>query len=168
MDTELVFRRAGAQDQSLAQQLVDGALREHGLHLLPDSSDVDLSDIREHYDARGGRLELIESPPGSPVGVLGWRPAADGVLELKKLYLSRDARGRGLGRAALERVVGHARATGCRVIVLETAAVLARANRLYTRFGFVPVCGAEAASFATLSAQCDLAYRFDLPPAACP
>lgn len=160
---------APTADREVAQRVVDGALREYGLHVLPESSDVDLTDLEGHYDARGGRFELPEDGDGAPLGVLGWRPAgdpADNVVELKKLYLAPAARGRGLGRRALERVVAAARASGARAVVLETAGVLAEANRLYTRFGFVPARGAEAASFATLSDQCDLAYRLDLAASA--
>lgn len=165
-DAGVTFRRATNGDRQTAQRLVDGALREYGLHVLLDTSDVDLTDLEGHYDARGGRFELLESNSGDPLGVLGWRPAADDdgarVVELKKLYLAPAARGRGLGRRALDRVVAAARSMGARAVVLETAAVLGEANRLYTRFGFVPVRGAQAASFATLSDQCDLAYRLDL------
>jgi GNAT superfamily N-acetyltransferase len=171
-DAGVRFRRATNRDQQIAQRLVDAALREYGLCVLLDTADVDLTDLERHYDGRGGRFELLESERGEPLGVLGWRPAAaaaaaadDGacVVELKKLYLAPAARGRGLGRRALDRVVAAARDLGARAVVLETAAVLGEANRLYTRFGFVPVQGAQAASFATLSDQCDLAYRLDLP-----
>ena len=165
---DVTFRRATNRDRDLAERVVDSALREYGLHVLPESSDVDLTDLEGHYDARGGRFELLEDPDGQALGVLGWRPVGgttgggQGVVELKKLYLTPAARGRGLGRRALERVVAAAREAGARAVVLETAAVLTEANRLYTRFGFVPVRGADAASFATLSDQCDLAYRLDL------
>jgi GNAT superfamily N-acetyltransferase len=161
---DVSFRRATNRDCDLAQQLVDAALREYGLHVLPESSDVDLTDLEGHYDARGGRFELLEGPNGDALGVLGWRPAGDGVVELKKLYLAPHARGRGLGRRALERAVDAARSSGAQAIVLETAIALSEASRLYIRFGFVPVRGEEAASFATLSDQCDLAYRLDLGP----
>jgi GNAT superfamily N-acetyltransferase len=157
------FRRATNQDADLAERVVDGALREYGLHVLLDSSDVDLTDIERHYDARGGAFEIIEGPSGELLGVLGGRPTSGGVYELKKLYLVREARGRGLGRLSLERVVAAARVAGCRAVVLETSAALGDANRLYSLFGFVPVRGDDAATFATLSAQCDLAYRLDLP-----
>jgi len=40
--------------------------------------------------------------------------------------------------------------------------VLSEANRLYTRYGFRPVRGRDAGSFARLSEECDLAYRLDL------
>jgi putative acetyltransferase len=158
---EVTFRRATRGDSPIALQLVDRALREYGLYALPGSSDVDLTDLEQHYDARGGCFELIEAG-GDVLGVIGWRPAGGGVIELKKLYLTSSARGHGLGRRALERVIDAARAAGARAIVLETATRLTEANALYRRLGFVPVQGEAAASFATLTDQCDLAYRLDL------
>ena len=158
---EVTFRRATSADLPAVHAVVAAALGEYGLHLLLDSSDVDLTSVERHYDERGGRLEIIEGAAGEPLGILGWRPAGE-VMELKKLYLTRAARGRGIGRLAVERAVGFARAAGSRVVVLETSARLSEANRLYTRLGFRPVHGAAAASFATLSDECDLAYRLDL------
>lgn len=158
---DVQFRRATNRDCEVAQRVIDRALRDYGLGVVLDGGDADLVDLERHYDARGGRFELLEVA-GEVVGVLGWRPADDGVFEVKKLYLAQAARGHGLGRRALARAVDAARAAGARAIVLETASVLREANRLYTRAGFVPVQGAAAASFATLSAQCNVAYRLDL------
>jgi GNAT superfamily N-acetyltransferase len=159
------FVRATNRDLDTIHRLVDAALREHeGLRLLLSSSDFDLTDIELNYHQRGGSFELLVGPDSGVVGVLGWRPAGDAVVELKKLYLAFSARGQGLGRLALERVVVAARALGSRAVVLETSAALKPANRLYTRFGFVPVKGEAAVSFACLSEQCDLAYRLDLEP----
>jgi putative acetyltransferase len=161
----VTFRRATNHDCALAQRIIDGALREYGLHVLLDSADADLTDIERSYDARGGAFEIVERESGEPLGVLAWRPATgadEPILELKKLYLTPAARGRGVGGRALQRVIDVARSASARAIVLETAAVLAEANRLYASFGFRPVHGSEAASFAMLSEQCDLAYRLDL------
>jgi putative acetyltransferase len=157
----VTFRRATSTDLPAVHAIVGGALAEYGLHLLLHSSDVDLTSVERHYDERGGRLEIIEGPAGEALGILGWRPAGD-VAELKKLYLTRAARGRGIGRLALERAVALARGAGCRALVLETAAVLHEAIRLYTRCGFRAVQGGDAASFATLSPECDRAFRLDL------
>jgi putative acetyltransferase len=158
---DVTFRRATGRDGERALSVVDRALRDYGMHALPRTSDRDLLDLEQHYDARGGCFELIEVG-GEVVGVLGWRPAGEGVFELKKLYLLSSARGRGLGRRAALRVIEAARAAGARAIVLETSLRLTDANRLYTRLGFVPARGAAAASFATLSEECDLAYRLEL------
>jgi len=162
---EVAFRRATNADREVAQRVVDRALREYGLCVVLDAGDRDLTDLEGHYDARGGRFELIEVSDGEVVGVVGWRQASDGVIELKKLYLAARARGHGVGRRALTRVIELARAAGARAIVLETAALLREANRLYTRAGFVAVNGEAAGPFATLTEQCDLAYRLELGPA---
>jgi GNAT superfamily N-acetyltransferase len=158
---DVTFRRASGRDGEAALQVVDRALRDYGMSVLPETSDRDLADIEQHYDARGGCFEIIELG-GEVVGVLGWRPAGEGVFELKKLYLASSARGHGLGRRAVARVIEAARAAGARAIVLETSLQLTDANRLYRRLGFVPVQGAAAAGFARLSDQCDLAYRLEL------
>lgn len=154
------FRRASNRDCEVAQQVVDRALRDYGLHMVLDDDDRDLVDLEQAYDARGGAFELIEVD-GEVRGVVGWRAAGD-VFELKKLYLLAHARGHGLGRRALTRVIEAARAAGATAIVLETATILTEANALYRRLGFVPVEGEAAASFATLADQCDLAYRLEL------
>jgi len=159
---EVRFRRATNADCGIAQQVVDRALRDYGLHLVLELGDRDLADLEAHYDARGGQFELLETADGVVVGVVGWRPASDEVMELKKLYLTAAARGHGLGRRALQRVIDAARDRGARAIVLETATVLRDAVRLYTRSGFVPVEGEAAGSFATLTDQCDRAYRLEL------
>jgi len=158
---DVTFRRATRRDGEFALEVVDRALRDYGMNALLRSSDRDLCDLEQHYDARGGCFELIEVG-GGVVGVLGWRAAGEGVFELKKLYLLSSARGRGLGRRAVLRVIEAARAAGARAIVLETSRRLTDATRLYTRLGFVPVQGCAAASFATLSEECDLAYRLEL------
>ena len=143
---KLEFRRATNADCVTAQAIVREALAEHGLGLLLDTSDKDLLDLESHYDARGGAFELIYAAPNDePVGVLGWRPGANRTVELKKVYLRRSARGLGVGKLAVQRVIDHARALGLDAIVLETAHVMTDAIRLYTRLGFRPVTGEDAA-----------------------
>jgi putative acetyltransferase len=158
---DVTFRKATDSDAGTAMAVVDRALRDYGLFAVPEVGDRDLLAIEHSYDARGGRFELIELG-GEVVGVLGWRLAGDDTVELKKLYLLASARGHGIGRRAAARVIDAARAAGARAIVLETAVRLTEANALYRRLGFVPVTGAAAGSFATLTDQCDLAYRLEL------
>jgi putative acetyltransferase len=158
---DIAFRQATDGDAQVALSVVDRALREYGLWAVPEAGDNDVVAIEHHYDARGGRLELIELG-GEVVGVVGWRPAGGDTFELKKLYLLASARGHGIGRRAATRAIDAARAAGARAIVLETAVRLTEANALYRRLGFAPVTGPAAGSFATLTDQCDLAYRLEL------
>src|SRR5690348_1824400 len=123
--TKLEFRRATNADCTTAQAIVGEALSDHGLGLLLETSDKDLLDLEAHYDARGGAFELIYvASNDEPVGVLGWRPGVNGTVELKKVYLRRSARGFGVGTAAVQRVIDHARALGADAVVLETAHVM--------------------------------------------
>jgi GNAT superfamily N-acetyltransferase len=157
------FRRATNADCAVAQDIVHEALGDHGLGILLDTSDKDLRDLEGHYDARGGAFELIfVAGRDEPIGVLGWRPGADGTVELKKVYLRRSARGLGVGKIAVERVIDRARAMGVSAVVLETAHAMTDAIRLYTRLGFRPVTGADAAAFANLGDDCEQAFRLDL------
>jgi GNAT superfamily N-acetyltransferase len=157
------FRRATNADSAVAQDIVREALGDHGLGLLLDTSDKDLRDLEAHYDARGGAFELIfVEGRDEPIGVLGWRPGMDGTVELKKVYLRRSARGLGVGGVAVARVIDRARTMGARAVVLETAQAMTDAIRLYTRLGFRPVSGADAAGFENLGADCEQAFRLDL------
>jgi len=157
------FRRATNADCAVAQDIVREALGDHGLGILLDTSDKDLRDIEGHYDARGGAFELIfVAGRDEPIGVLSWRPGVDATVELKKVYLRRSARGLGAGRIAVERVIDRARAMGASAVVLETAHAMTDAIRLYTRLGFRPVTGADAAGFANLGDDCEQAFRLDL------
>ena len=157
------FRRATNADCATAQHIVHDALADHGLGILLDTSDKDLRDLEGHYDARGGAFELIfVAGRDEPIGVLGWRPGENGTVELKKVYLRRSARGLGVGRIAVERVIDRARAMGASAVVLETAHTMTGAIRLYTQLGFRPVTGADAAAFAQLGDDCEQAFRLEL------
>jgi len=82
--------------------------------------------------------------------------ATRAACELRKMYLHRDYRGKGLGRGLLEHALAEARRLGFKRVTLETASVLKEAIRLYESYGFKPYRPAH------LSCRCDQAYSLDL------
>jgi DNA-binding MarR family transcriptional regulator len=70
------------------------------------------------------------------VGSIAVKGLRDATAQLRFLLVERDARGCGLGRKLVERVLGHARGAGDRRIVLETASDLDAARALYAAHGF--------------------------------
>lgn len=71
--------------------------------------------------------------------------------ELKRMYIAPEVRGKGFGRALLERLEAEARALGLARLVLETGIRQAEAQALYERAGFsvIPPYGKYVASAAT-------------------
>ena len=61
--------------------------------------------------------------------------------EVKSMFTTETARGKGVGAALLRQIEDTARAAGLPVLKLETGTTLHAAHRLYARHGFLP-CGA--------------------------
>ncbi len=64
----------------------------------------------------------------------------DGYGEIKSMFVSEAARGKGVGDALLRQVEDHAKTEFLRMLKLETGNVLHAAHRLYARHEFIP-CG---------------------------
>lgn len=93
---------------------------------------------------------------GRPVGCGAVRriddPAFDAPTgELKRMYVAREVRGRGVGRALLARLEDEARALGLQQLVLETGTRNVDALALYRGAGFddIPPYGEYVASPGT-------------------
>ena len=152
---EIFMRLATNEDCGRVQALVFGVLREYGLEPDPDGTDRDIADLEAHYTNRGGTFELLEDAAGNLLGTVGLYPMNEDTIELRKMYFSKDLRGRGVGKQTLRRMIEKARALGYKKIYLETASVLREAVALYEKFGFVPTDEKH-------TPRCDAAYTFTI------
>ena len=77
---------------------------------------------------------------GELLGVAALKRIDDEHAEIKSMHTAAAARGRGIGRALVEHLIGVAREQGFRRISLETGAgpAFAPARRLYASAGFGP------------------------------
>ncbi|KAA8651419.1 hypothetical protein EYZ11_006021 [Aspergillus tanneri] len=62
-----------------------------------------------------------------------------GCCEMKRLYVSPEARGLGLGKALIDTIVKRAKELGYREMRLDTLPFMAGAIQLYKRVGFVEI-----------------------------
>lgn len=115
--------------------LVADTLREFGFE--PDSElDPDLEEPAGQYAAL-----WIAEVDGEVVGSVALRDLGDRTIQLKRMYLRRAQRGRGLGKRLLAIAVDWARARGAAVIRLDTSERMEAAQALYEAYGFRRVPG---------------------------
>ncbi|MCI5074755.1 GNAT family N-acetyltransferase [Oricola sp.] len=89
--------------------------------------------------ARPGGAILLATEDAQPLGCISYKPLESGAAEVKRLFVSPSARGKGVGGALVEAMIGEARADGYRELRLDTADFLTDACRLYHRHGFEDV-----------------------------
>jgi GNAT superfamily N-acetyltransferase len=113
------------------------------------SLDIDLSyqDFEAEMDAMPGKyappageLLLARRSSGTPVGCVGLRPIEPhGCCEMKRLYVSPEGRGFGLGERLVYAVVKEAERIGYHEMRLDTLPSMAGAIALYRKLGFEPM-----------------------------
>lgn len=100
-------------------------------------------DAMAHAYARPGAVYwVVELASGAVVGGAGVAPLDGGpsdTCELRKMYLLRDGRGLGAGRALLAHCLGEASRLGYRRCYLETLTGMDAAQHLYAEAGFTRV-----------------------------
>jgi putative acetyltransferase len=125
-------------------------LREFGFEPDPEF-DADLDDPTT-YTALWVALD-----DANVVGSVALRDLGDRGVELKRMYLRPDQRGRGLGRQLLGVALDWARDHGMRAVRLDTSERMLAAQRLYEAYGFERVPGE-----APRQGQCRLLYELRL------
>lgn len=150
------LRRANNADCPKITDLVFNVLQEYNLKPDPDSTDFDLKDVERSYFERGGAFYVLEEKAGSIIGAYGLYPTDEAVCELRKMYVHRSFRGRGLGKLLLDDALAEARRMGFRKVTLETASALKEAISLYKSYGFAEYRPEH------LSSRCDQAFVLEL------
>jgi putative acetyltransferase len=152
------LRQAERSDQPALRQLIFGILAEYGLPPSPADTDADLEDLEKFYGEGNGRFFVLVDGE-QVIGSVGWYRRDDATVELRKLYLHPDYRGRGLGRQLLEHAMATATERGFRRMLLETAEVLREAKALYLRYGFQPHAVPHLAPRCDLAMGCELSSK---------
>ena len=102
--------------------------------------------VEEYYikDNRG-EFWVVETHLGRVVGTSAFYKSnkGDESVEIRKMYLVPEMRGKGLGKALLNLIEQRIKAKGYMKVYLETASVLKEACIMYQRAGYLPTCGVE-------------------------
>ncbi len=146
---------------ALAREFGDWATKEIEARLgvvIPAESDH-RPEVLDDLLAAGGRLYVAEVDGGA-VGIGGLKRLSETAGEIKRMFVLPSARGRGAGRAIVERLVADARALGFATIYLESASFMHAAHALYRSVGFVPSDSYDGLEFG--HADVSVFMRLDL------
>ena len=154
----IVIRRAdlAVEAEEITKLLVDymtTALRELHETFGVEDSPTDVAGLRdslEEYRDPSKALfvaqDVGEDTADRLVGVAGLRTLAPGIVEVKRMYVVPECRGRRVGSQLLDRLLEEAAHMQARTVRLDTVRFMAEAQRLYRSRGFVertPYAGTE-------------------------
>lgn len=124
---------AGSNDAQWCLEQYYAELDERFAHGL-DRDAVQSTDVDEITPPHG--LMIVIRLDGRPVGCGCLKIGDPDVIDVKRMWLSPDVRGRGLGRGLLEHLIGEARRLGYERVRLDTNEALTEAIALYEKMGF--------------------------------
>ena len=130
-----MIRRYEDHDRDAVLSLVESTLREFGFGAFVGGARSDLENVRTNYGGERGGFWVAEED-GTILGTIAIRPKDEKTCELKRLYVSAAARGRGIGAALYSHAESFARDAGYEKIWLDSSRKFTAARRLYEKNGF--------------------------------
>lgn len=130
------IRPATSHDLPRIRQLVRDYVEWIALDLAFQEIDAEIDGLPGEYAAPRGVLLVACREGDEPEAMIALRPLDGSVAEMKRLYVSPPARGNGLARALILRLMDEARALGYQEIRLDTLPMMRDAQALYAKLGF--------------------------------
>ena len=135
--TAFAIRPVRDQDGDELRDILAGVFAEYDGCFFVRSELPELEAPATSFAALDGKLWVAEEN-GRILGLVAIVPTADPALvELRKLYTRREARGRGLGGMLIDLVENEARARGASRVHLWTDTRFETAHRVYEHRGYV-------------------------------
>ena len=134
------------KDREVVSSMIKSVLESYGLCYEPNAADEDAILVEKYYfEGDRGEFWVVEDMEGRIVGSSAFYESHRGgkCVEIRKMYLLPEVRGKGLGKALLLLMEKRIKKKGYEVIYLETASVLKEACVMYQKFGYKPAEGVE-------------------------
>ncbi|MDB5193690.1 MAG: GCN5-related N-acetyltransferase [Segetibacter sp.] len=136
---QIIIRKIEPKDNKALAIIVRSALAEFGANKPGTVYYDDTTDHLYELFHEPGSIYYVAEQDGQILGGAGIYPSEglpDATCELVKMYLSKEARGKGLGKVLIEKVLEFAKGFGYLQVYIETMPELKKAVTIYEKFGF--------------------------------
>jgi GNAT superfamily N-acetyltransferase len=131
------IRPAVAADIPQVREMLEEYVAWIGLDLAFQDVDAELAQLPGDYAPPRGALFVIGDT--RLVATIGLRPIDDDTCEMKRLFVRPEARGQGLAKRLIARVLDEARRLRYQEIRLDTLPMMGDAQSLYAAIGFCDI-----------------------------
>ncbi|MEM7091122.1 MAG: GNAT family N-acetyltransferase [Pseudomonadota bacterium] len=147
MSSDLRIVTPDGADDMAALRMLCWAYRDYLLNLSPVSTEIFqaiypddayrqiLNELKGKHQPPAGIMRLAKLDR-LPIGCGMVQSHGPGDAEIKRVYVSPDARGMGAGRLLMDQLIADCRDLGFRRILMDTAKPLIKAQALYDEMGF--------------------------------
>ena len=97
--------------------------------------DTELAELPGKYNPPEGFL-LLASFDNIPAGCIAYRKIGPGICEMKRMYVSPEHRGKGIGKQLANALIDQAKIAGYSTMKLDTHPTMHKAHSLYQSLGF--------------------------------
>lgn len=122
-------------DFAAGAALISEYRREFYEVLCLQNIDLELQELAQRYSPPNSQFFLLKEAETVLACAILKRFSEDAV-ELKRMYIKAEARGKGFSKLLMEHAIQTARNLGFRRIVLDTVPVMNTAIQLYEKYGF--------------------------------
>ena len=153
--------QAGALIREYLEWLNERVRRDYGIEFDVNAMvESDLSDPNK-FRPPGGRFYLARYN-NAIAGVGCLKKLGEGVGEVQRMYVLPAFRGKGIGRAIVDRLVADARMIGYRQLKLESLEFLKEAHSLYRSVGFREIAPYDHNSMESYQATAQLDQYYSI------
>ena len=140
----IIIRTIIPEDNNTIATIIRSSLTEFGANkpgtVFTDKTTDNLYDLFKKKDSIYYIAERDKEILGGG-GIFPSNGLPEGVCELVKMYLKKEARGLGLGKELINKCLEYAAATGYQKVYIESMPELRKAVSIYEKFGFTYLDG---------------------------
>jgi len=130
-----IIKARSKRDINIIRELFQEYANSLGFILNFQHFDKELNSLPGDYAPPEGCLLLVYTG-NQAVGCVGLRKISKGICEMKRMYVRKKYRGKGIGRKLANKIIKEARRIGYERMRLDTISTMVEAIHLYKSMGF--------------------------------